>query len=485
MTEVLVKLIESLSEGKKDKKAFETDIFEMLLENADQDVTKALKLCAIPHWFDASIISVLLDIEGEIRSKKLLDRITKYSFVQSRKQGGFIFHDAIREQLLQGWQKFEEKDKWRELSSCLYYFFKEILDNDDNSPFYITAEMIFHHLHAAPEKGFIEWEYGFNNALKNWRLDYANQLLLIAEEKRFLLPEEYSKRLTNYGNYLINLTVSLSDGVNKKDTDDYTKDTDDYKKDIKQIDEEVMDVYQIDIYMKTAKEFIDRYNLCLVGIKELALQTKTLSDQYHHESSIKYAVYSAYSYILCQAITGDDLYLINQAFKELGSFLRPIAYSKYSIDIDKVEDIIQQTLVIIWEKRNLIKSSSSFLLWARNILRNEINQYYKKSSKRIEDEDKIRSYRENIFLDNLDQVESSLLQSERTQTLKDTLNRTLKNHKQRSVIIGLFYEGRSPMDIAKELDCSVADIYILKTRALKTLNNTETISELKELFMYT
>ena len=83
-------------------------LLERTIESAartDPALAEALRFCAIPRRFDAEIVAVLRDAPGDLETgARLLAGLRQHSFVVPRRDGGFVYHDTIRDLLLEDWR---------------------------------------------------------------------------------------------------------------------------------------------------------------------------------------------------------------------------------------------------------------------------------------------------------------------------------------------------------------------------------------------
>ncbi|KPV50976.1 hypothetical protein SE17_23855, partial [Kouleothrix aurantiaca] len=71
----------------------------------DAELPELLRACAIPRQFDADIIGVLRDAPDDAaRNEALLEQIRSFSFVKPHAGGGYVFHDNVRDVLLEEWR---------------------------------------------------------------------------------------------------------------------------------------------------------------------------------------------------------------------------------------------------------------------------------------------------------------------------------------------------------------------------------------------
>ena len=78
-------------------------LLTMSLDVAPPEVADAMRICALPAWFDVKVLAFLLEKEAE-DVQPLIEAIAEFSFVMPRKDGGYVYHEATRERLLAWWR---------------------------------------------------------------------------------------------------------------------------------------------------------------------------------------------------------------------------------------------------------------------------------------------------------------------------------------------------------------------------------------------
>jgi hypothetical protein len=90
------RLIAGLKQMPPDQNATEYALAQ-IIQNASKDFGFLLRACALPHWFDASVVGVLLGKETDRdRNAQLALQIGQYAFVQVRQDGARAYHDEAR-----------------------------------------------------------------------------------------------------------------------------------------------------------------------------------------------------------------------------------------------------------------------------------------------------------------------------------------------------------------------------------------------------
>jgi tetratricopeptide (TPR) repeat protein len=104
-------------------------LLDLTLQAAPPEMADAVRVCAIPAWFNAGLLALLLTDPppappckgGEIAA--LLEQIAAFSFVQPREGGGYVYHEAARARLLDWWRKPENRQRFAALNerlACVY-----------------------------------------------------------------------------------------------------------------------------------------------------------------------------------------------------------------------------------------------------------------------------------------------------------------------------------------------------------------------------
>jgi tetratricopeptide (TPR) repeat protein len=100
----LAELMKSLEAGENP----ERELLRRMIEQTrmrDPQLAEAIRFCAIPHRFDARVIGVLRNDQTDSdENRRLLAALRDYEFVMHHRDGGYVYHDATREILLQDWQ---------------------------------------------------------------------------------------------------------------------------------------------------------------------------------------------------------------------------------------------------------------------------------------------------------------------------------------------------------------------------------------------
>ncbi|MCI0338277.1 MAG: FHIPEP family type III secretion protein [Acidobacteria bacterium] len=106
----------------------EKELLEHTIERAKAkhpELGEALRYCAIPRRFDAEIIGAMRDAPDDLSTNEyLLSELTTFSFVLTRRDGGYVYHDNVRDSLLKDWQGENDRDKFDQYNWRLVSFYR-------------------------------------------------------------------------------------------------------------------------------------------------------------------------------------------------------------------------------------------------------------------------------------------------------------------------------------------------------------------------
>lgn len=195
------------------------------------------------------------------------------------------------------------------------------------------------------------------------------------------------------------------------------------------------------------------------------------------EEAVRLAMVNRYCVLLYDSCAGTDKERQRRAFEELARHLDRVASYKGQ-PTDRVADFRQRALKKIWGNLNRVQDKGAFFDWCNRILLNEIADYYRKQkqqeinwSELFETED-----------DSGDQLEETILalrapeqeydmpeRDELREQLITVLDACLKNETQRQIIIELFLNDKSLLQVAEQFGLTLNHVNVHKFRALKTL----------------
>jgi tetratricopeptide (TPR) repeat protein len=173
---------------------------DQVLAGADARKAEVLRRCAVPRWFDASVLGVLREKSDD--NERFLAKLREYSFVRDLGDGRLAYHDRVRETLLAEWNR-DRPDELRKLHLRLYNYFRERVTPLGSTrralptavgsmvmsvvPMSLQADLwrreaIYHLLCADEERGLAELRRTFDELEENHRQAEAEQLLQMASE---------------------------------------------------------------------------------------------------------------------------------------------------------------------------------------------------------------------------------------------------------------------------------------------------------------
>jgi len=93
-------------------------LLDLTLQATPPDLAEAVRVCAIPAWFDAGHLAFLAEKDEE-QAAALLEQIAAFSFVLPREGGGYVYHEATRARLLDWWREPDHRPRFAALNDRL------------------------------------------------------------------------------------------------------------------------------------------------------------------------------------------------------------------------------------------------------------------------------------------------------------------------------------------------------------------------------
>lgn len=101
------------------------DLTIELTRSRDPELAEAIRCCAIPRRFDPRIIGVLRDAKEDAgRNEEILKELLKQTFVIQRIDGDYVYHDTVRDQLLEWWREEPNRERFDEYNRRLAGHYK-------------------------------------------------------------------------------------------------------------------------------------------------------------------------------------------------------------------------------------------------------------------------------------------------------------------------------------------------------------------------
>lgn len=170
-------------------------LLQAVLDQMSPEKARQLKLCAIPHQFNAEILQTLAP---ELTYDVALSRCLEFAENPSvRGYGGevFVVLEEFRDPLFQEWLKPEHREEFVKASERLVHYFSA--DNrkgfDAES---LRVNRVFHLVGADPQAGFVEFEELFGERRQRSAPGESEVLIRLANEYHKLLSPSQRANLT-------------------------------------------------------------------------------------------------------------------------------------------------------------------------------------------------------------------------------------------------------------------------------------------------
>jgi predicted negative regulator of RcsB-dependent stress response len=167
-------------------------------EKRSADLAYVIRACAIPYRFDEEVIGALryagYDTAG---NALLLTQLLDYSFVLRREDGGFRYHDRVRDLLLADWRSDEHRDEfeeltWRIVEQLVSIHLQAVQAEDDAARVGRIVQR------ASPER-FAQIGRLLETRLLDPLLQAIQQLALLSAQATLEFVEEYVGQFVNAG----------------------------------------------------------------------------------------------------------------------------------------------------------------------------------------------------------------------------------------------------------------------------------------------
>lgn len=178
-----------------------------------------------------------------------------------------------------------------------------------------------------------------------------------------------------------------------------------------------------------------------------------------------------------------------RAFQELWEYLYPRAVYRLH-ETGAAQDVTQQTLVKIYQKRITCRDPGSFLRWGEQILFHEISERFRQLYERrltargieyvahelaIEDlgadvsEDS--SQADQVLVDPRQNTPEAAFTEPMRSALLAAVRACLQNERQVRVVVELFLSDKSFLEVAEQLQTTPLNVQVMRSRALKKLRD--------------
>jgi RNA polymerase sigma factor (sigma-70 family) len=203
------------------------------------------------------------------------------------------------------------------------------------------------------------------------------------------------------------------------------------------------------------------------------------------EQVIADAIVNRYNHLWYAACRENNTLRQRRALEELHRYLFRAALYKTNPDRFMAEECAQEALILAWQRLHQVRDAGAFMRWASMILINLMKRKLAKPSQEDEldrsEEDSDEQPPQPSPLDTQPAAPapSQLTQDSRTR-LEAAIRKCLSSEQQVAVIIGLFLDERAFIELADQLNSSVANISVLKSRALDKLRECDDFMNIVE-----
>jgi RNA polymerase sigma factor (sigma-70 family) len=133
------------------------------------------------------------------------------------------------------------------------------------------------------------------------------------------------------------------------------------------------------------------------------------------------------------------------------------------LDKQDAEEVVQKSLMIVFQKYRGIDFKTSFAAWAHKVLDNEILKHYR-----------AKSTREGLFVGTADGGAPTALWNpdpELKRRLVGCMTKLLETNHRYARILDLHYQGYSAEEICREITLTLNNFYVLLSRARSALRH--------------
>ncbi|MET4388807.1 tetratricopeptide (TPR) repeat protein [Bradyrhizobium sp. F1.4.3] len=170
---------------------------DLLLLQLDEENGRRLRLCAIPHSFDAATLQALdpslslQDVKFTLEQFQVLPAVTLSGDC-------LVLHDVARQELFSQWLSPEHRPEFAAASARLVEFYKP--DENDNPVDAATKQIsrLFHLLGADPDAGLWEFQDAYQSRRSLGRFSDCESLLRLLREYEPALEGEQRNWLNYY-----------------------------------------------------------------------------------------------------------------------------------------------------------------------------------------------------------------------------------------------------------------------------------------------
>lgn len=230
------------------------------------------------------------------------------------------------------------------------------------------------------------------------------------------------------------------------------------------------------------------------------VQTRSSKTNKALEKVIKDATVNRYNH-LWHAACADGHPLQTRALDEVHTYLYRIAHFRIKDDETAARECAQTALTQIWQHLGQVEDPGAFLQWITVVAIREVGKKLKEGREKVidpktgeiswedreitqadlvhetqDDDDGVEYARMDT---SLSREEPEVMPDDLRERLEAEIRRCLRSEKRQEVIIRLLLEQKDYSVVSAELGITLDTLYVLKSKAMKTLRNCE---EMRDLF---
>lgn len=185
----VVRLLSALPEGSG------TGGVDLLLGQLDSDKAQCLRLCAIPHHFNPSILQVLSPALDNKQAEVVCAELATLALVRGHSDR-LTIHDEARRHLFNRWLEPPRREEFREVSARLVKYFMPHQPQAAGTGDAWLQHAIFHSVGADQQSGFTGFENYCRQMRRQFRLSECENIIRLMHEYDPILTPEQRLRLT-------------------------------------------------------------------------------------------------------------------------------------------------------------------------------------------------------------------------------------------------------------------------------------------------
>lgn len=170
---------------------------ELLLGQMEPPRQRQLRLCAIPHEFDADVLQVMDPDLPRSDAEAACAEFASLAIVLSGRLERLTLHDAARAHLFRSWLRPEWAEDFQKVNARLADNFERLSSSSNGVvAARVTREAMFHRLGADAERGMQEFRELFQRSWRQLRLSDCEALVTLVQEYAPSLGPDHDLWLT-------------------------------------------------------------------------------------------------------------------------------------------------------------------------------------------------------------------------------------------------------------------------------------------------